>query len=66
MTTADRTKTQNQCQDQIPMSYNTGAKHLCDLRDAEPANLKGLLLDVKAVIHGKVVFARSYGRTVVP
>ena len=37
------------------MSYNTGAKHLCDMLDAEPANLKGLLLDIKAVIHGKVV-----------
>ena len=37
------------------MTYNTGAKHHCDLRDAEPASLKGLLLDVNAVMHGKVV-----------
>ena len=37
------------------MTYNTGAKHHCDLRDAEPASSKGLLLDVNAAMHGKVV-----------
>ena len=55
MTTTDRTKTQNQRQDRIAMSYDTGAKHLCDFRDADPANLKVLHLDIKAAIHGEVV-----------
>jgi hypothetical protein len=51
----DRTKTQNQCQDRIVISCNTGAKHLCDPRDADPASLKALHLGIEAVIHGEVV-----------